>query len=215
MLYDTVIFDLDGTLLDTLPDLHAATNYALSESSFPERTLEEVRRFVGNGILNLIKQAVPQGTGEEETMGVFECFKAYYKDHANDMTKAYDGIYDLIEKLKADGIKLGVVSNKAQFAVTEIMQHYFGDSFGVAYGERDGVARKPCPDGVFDAVRVLGGKSVLYIGDSDVDYKTAINANLDYIMVTWGFRDESELVEAGAKIFAHNTDELYRMIKGE
>lgn len=214
-MFDTVIFDLDGTLLDTLPDLHNATNYALSESNFPERTLDEVRRFVGNGILNLIKQAVPESASEEETMRVFECFKTYYKDHANDMTKAYNGIYDLIERLKADNIKLGVVSNKAQFAVSEIMKHYFGDSFGVAYGEREGVARKPCPDGVFDAIKALGGKSVLYVGDSDVDYKTAVNARLDYAMVTWGFRDESELVEAGAKVFAHNTDELYRIIKGE
>ncbi len=214
-MFDTVIFDLDGTLLDTLPDLHNATNYALRSSNFPERTLDEVRRFVGNGILNLIKQAVPEGASEEETMRVFECFKAYYKDHANDMTKAYNGIYDLIEKLKSDNIKLGVVSNKAQFAVSEIMKHYFGDSFGVAYGEREGVARKPCPDGVFDAIKTLGGESVLYVGDSDVDYKTAVNARLDYAMVTWGFRDESELVEAGAKVFAHNTDELYRIIKGE
>ena len=214
-MFDTVIFDLDGTLLNTLPDLHAATNYALSNSGFPSRTLDEVRRFVGNGILNLIKQAVPEGTDEAETMIVFECFKAYYGEHSNDMTKAYDGIYELVEKLKADKIKLGVVSNKAQFAVSEIMTHYFGDSFGVSYGEREGVARKPCPDGVFDAIKTLGGKSVLYVGDSDVDYKTAQNAGLEYVMVTWGFRDESELRAVGAKVFAHSTEDLYRIIKGE
>ena len=131
------------------------------------------------------------------------------------MTKAYDGIYELVEKLKADKIKLGVVSNKAQFAVSEIMTHYFGDSFGVSYGEREGVARKPCPDGVFDAIKALGGKSVLYVGDSDVDYKTAQNAGLEYVMVTWGFRDESELRAVGAKVFAHSTEDLYRIIKGE
>lgn len=214
-MFDTVIFDLDGTLLDTLPDLHAATNYALSKSGFPSRTLDEVRRFVGNGILNLIKQAVPEGTDEADTMVVFECFKTYYGEHSNDMTKAYEGIYELVERLKADKIKLGVVSNKAQFAVSAIMKHYFGDSFGISYGEREGVARKPCPDGVFDAIKALGGKSVLYVGDSDVDYKTAQNAGLDYVMVTWGFRDEKELRAIGAKVFAYNTEDLYRIIKGE
>ncbi len=215
MLYDTVIFDLDGTLLDTLPDLHGAVNHALEENGFPERTIDEVRAFVGNGIFNLIKRAVPAGASEEATLSTFESFKAYYKDHANDKTAPYDGIDRLISRLREKGIKLGVVSNKAQFAVSDIMEHYFGGLFDVAFGECEGKPRKPAPDRVFEAMGILGGERALYVGDSEVDVETAKNAGLDAVLVTWGFRSRSELEAAGAKVFAHTSDELYRIIIGE
>ncbi len=215
MLYDTVIFDLDGTLLDTLPDLQSAVNYALEHHKFPTRTLDEVRAFVGNGILNLIKRAVPAGTNEEDMISVFECFKAYYKDHSNDKTAAYDGINELVVSLKEKGIKLGVVSNKAQFAVSDIMEYYFSGIFDIAYGECEGVPRKPAPDRVFEAIDMLGGKNVLYVGDSEVDVETARNAKIDSVFVTWGFRTVEELKAAGANTFAHTADELYRIIVGE
>lgn len=215
MIYDTVIFDLDGTLLDTLPDLHGAANYALEQNGFPKRTIDEVRAFVGNGILNLIKRAVPKGTSEADTLSVFECFKAYYKDHSNDKTAPYDGINDLVIRLRDEGIKLGVVSNKAQFAVSDIMEHYFGGIFDVAFGELEGTPRKPDPRRVFEAIEILDGKKVIYVGDSEVDVETARNADLDAVLVTWGFRSREELEAAGAKVFAHTAEELYRIIIGE
>ncbi len=215
MLYDTVIFDLDGTLLNTLPDLHSAVNYALIQSGYPERSLEEVRAFVGNGILNLIKRAVPFETAEEDMLSVFDCFKSYYKDHSNDQTAAYEGINELIARLKESDIKLGVVSNKAQFAVGDIMDHYFNGLFDVTYGECEGIPRKPAPDRVFEAIEALGGKKVLYVGDSEVDVETAKNAGLDSAMVTWGFRSVAELQAAGATVFADTAEQLYRIITGE
>ncbi|MBQ7836715.1 MAG: HAD-IA family hydrolase [Clostridia bacterium] len=213
MIYDTVIFDLDGTLLDTLGDLHLAVSYALKLNGLPERTLEEVRAFVGNGILNLIKRAVPAGSSSEVVERVFADFKQYYKEHSMDNTAPYPGINKLVSDLKAEGIKLGVVSNKAHFAVTEIIEHYFSGMFDISLGERDGVRKKPAPDAVLEAVRVLGGKHILYIGDSEVDVETARNAGVDSVMVTWGFRTSEELEAAGATDFADDTDCLYRIVK--
>lgn len=212
MFYDTVIFDLDGTLLNTLPDLHGAVNYALSAHSLPTRSLDEVRCFVGNGIFNLIKRALPEGCDDETTDKVFACFKSYYGEHSNDMTKPYNGIEHLLCRLKGDGVKLGVVSNKAQFAVTEIIKYYFGDTFHIALGEREGVPRKPHPQGVYDAMSELDGKKVLYVGDSEVDVETAVNAEVDSVMVTWGFRSADELRAAGANDFADTAEDLYNVI---
>ena len=213
MLYDTVIFDLDGTLLNTLPDLYGAVNYALSVHSLSERSLDEVRRFVGNGIFKLIERAVPSDCDNETINKVFSAFKTYYGAHSADMTAPYEGIPELVTRLKKEGVKLGVVSNKAQFAVTEIMKNYFGDTFHVSLGEREGVPRKPDPRGVFDAIKELDGKKVLYVGDSEVDYETAVNAEVDYVMVTWGFRFADELRAAGASVFAHTAEELYNIVK--
>lgn len=213
MYYDTVIFDLDGTLLDTLPDLHASTNYALRANGLAERELDEVRRFVGNGILNLIKRAVPEGSSDSTVESVFACFKEHYGIHSKDMTVPYDGINDLLVRLKKQGVKLGVVSNKAQFAVTEIIAHYFSGVFDVAFGEREGVKRKPAPDGVLEAAELLGGSKVLYVGDSDVDVATAANAHFDLAAVTWGFRSKKTLRDAGACCFADTADALYEIVK--
>ncbi len=213
MLYDTVIFDLDGTLLDTLPDLHGSVCYALEEYGLPVRTIDEVRAFVGNGILNLIKKAVPCGTDNNTVMQVFEAFKAHYKEHSKDKTAPYEGIISLVDRLAADGVKMGVVSNKAQFAVSEIMKHYFGERFGVCFGEREGVARKPDPAAVLEAAELLDGTNVLYVGDSEVDVETARRAKLPCVAVTWGFRSRWALAKAGAEIFADTAEELYNIIR--
>lgn len=212
MKYDAVIFDLDGTLLDTLGDLHLSVKYALENNGFPARTVDEVRAFVGNGIFKLIKRAVPEGTDASDTERVFADFKEHYAVHSRDNTAPYPGITELIERLKSDGVRLGVVSNKAHFAVKEIMDFYFGGIFDVVFGEREGIPRKPAPDAVLEAAEMLGGKKILYVGDSEVDVETAINAGLDHVMVTWGFRSEDALRSAGESRFVSSADELYGVI---
>lgn len=198
MKYDSVIFDLDGTLLDTLEDLADSMNYALSAHNMKERTLDEIRAFVGNGMLNLARKAVPEGTDEEVINAVLATFKAHYADHSQDKTKPYDGIIPLLSSLKERGIPTAVVSNKADYAVQLLMPKYFGDLIDVAIGELEGVARKPEPDTVHLAMKRMGVKNPVYVGDSEVDVLTAKNAGIDGIFVTWGFRSKKELILAGA-----------------
>ena len=198
MKYDSVIFDLDGTLLDTLEDLADSMNYALSAHNMKERTLDEIRAFVGNGMLNLARKAVPEGTDEEVINAVLATFKAHYADHSQDKTKPYDGIIPLLSSLKERGIPTAVVSNKGDYAVQLLMPKYFGDLIDVAIGELEGVARKPEPDTVHLAMKRMGVKNPVYVGDSEVDVLTAKNAGIDGIFVTWGFRSKKELIEAGA-----------------
>lgn len=214
MFYDTVIFDLDGTILDTLPDLHSAVNHALTSHSLPTRTMDEVRRFVGNGILNLIYRAVPDGCDEVTTLSVFEEFKTFYRHNSANLTRAYDGINELLAKLKSEGLKMAVVSNKAHFATVDICENYFPGIFDVVLGEREseGIAKKPAPDGVFEAMKLLSADKAVYVGDSEVDVETAKNASLPCIAVTWGFREKNILEAAGADIFADDTDRLYKYI---
>ena len=198
MKYDSVIFDLDGTLLDTLEDLADSMNYALSAHNMKERTLDEIRAFVGNGMLNLARKAVPEGTDEKTVNAVLATFKAHYADHSQDKTKPYDGIIPLLSSLKERGIPTAVVSNKGDYAVQLLMPKYFGDLIDVAIGELEGVARKPEPDTVHLAMKRMGVKNPVYVGDSEVDVLTAKNAGIDGIFVTWGFRSKKELTEAGA-----------------
>ena len=193
--YKTVIFDLDGTLLDTLEDLCDSTNFALARFGYPERTLSEVRSFVGNGIGKLIERALPCGVATSEYDAVLAEFKAHYATNCNNKTKAYDGIYNLLDSLKSSGIKLAVVSNKVDSAVKELCSRYFREYFEVAVGEKTGIRRKPAPDSVFAAMETFGAKkgSTVYIGDSEVDVETAKNAEIDLIAVSWGFRDREVL----------------------
>ncbi len=195
MKLNSVVFDLDGTLLDTLGDLRDSVNFALKKNNLPTRTTEEIRSFVGNGIRLLIERAVPENTPAEITEVCFSDFKEYYKDHSAILTKAYDGIIDLMKILKSKGVKIAVVSNKADFAVKTLMEYYFSGLYDCAYGERSGVERKPAPDGVLGAVFEMGGnlENTVYIGDSEVDVETSKNANLPCIAVTWGFRDKEVL----------------------
>ena len=200
MKYKLVIFDLDGTILDTIEDLCDSVNYALNKHSLPERTLGEVRTFVGNGIRRLIELSVPDGTDVIITDAVFESFRTHYKEHSCDKTRPYDGITDLLENIRLHNIKTAVVSNKADFAVKGLIRKYFDGLFSYAAGEKDGVPRKPYPDMVNNALSFfdISREDVLYVGDSEVDIETAKNSGIDSIIVTWGFRDKDTLIKAGA-----------------
>ncbi len=214
MSYKLAIFDLDGTILDTLEDLKESTNAALAASGYPARTLDEVRCFVGNGIGKLIDRAVPQGTSKEATKKTLESFKAYYGIHCADHTKPYDGILELLENLRKSGIQTAVVSNKADFAVQELCSQYFPDAFDFVVGEREGIRRKPCPDSVFEVLRTLKKMTdeAVYIGDSDVDVETAKQAGMDGIFVSWGFRGREFLIEHGASCIVDTPKELEKLL---
>ena len=205
----TIIFDLDGTLLDTLEDLKNATNYALRVCNMPERTLKEVRQFVGNGVRNLMIRAVPDGESNPEFERAFAIFKEYYGLHCNDTTKAYDGIPQLLEELKNRGYALAIVSNKIDSAVQDLNRRYF-PQVDVAIGDRENLKRKPEPDSVNLALDVLNKtkQEAIYVGDSDVDLQTAQNAGLPCISVLWGFRDKEFLIEHGATVFVKKPMEI-------
>lgn len=213
-MYKLAVFDMDGTILDTLEDLKDSTNFALEKCGYPTRSYDEVRRFVGNGIRKLIERAVPEGLTTEQIDRVHEVFTEHYKVHCADKTKAYDGIKPLLEKLRASGVKTAVVSNKADYGVQELCKEYFDGLFDYAVGEREGIRRKPAPDAVNEALRVLGidKSEAVYIGDSDVDFETAKNAELPCISVLWGFRDEEFLREKGATLFVRDPAEIYYII---
>lgn len=204
------IFDLDGTILNTLEDLADSTNYALRTNNMPERSIDEVRAFVGNGIGRLIERAVPKGSDDAEKQAVLESFTSYYKEHSADKTKPYNGITDVLNTLKKQGCQLAVVSNKADFAVQSLCESYFPGIFTFVVGEREGIRRKPAPDSVYEVLEQLktAKKDAVYIGDSDVDVKTAENAGIDLIAVTWGFRTREVLAETGAGVFAKTPEEL-------
>ena len=211
---NTVIYDLDGTLLDTLEDLWTAVNHALSVCNMPERSLDEVRRFVGNGIKMLMIRAVPGGEENPDFDKAFEAFKQYYGVHCNDTTKPYDGIPELLQELKKEGYAVAIVSNKIDSAVKDLNERYF-PQVKVAIGDRENLRRKPEPDGVFLALKELGrtqGEAV-YVGDSDVDLQTARNAGLPCISVLWGFRDRAFLKEHGASIFVDKPTEILDILK--
>lgn len=214
MKYKMLIFDMDGTILDTLEDLKNATNYVLREYGMPERTLEEVRRFVGNGIRNLLRQAVVDETSEEKLDTIFETFREYYKDHCADSTCPYEGITDIIITARNQGYLTAVVSNKADFAVQELCEKYFPGLFDCAVGEKDGVRRKPYPDSVLSVLEQfdLDVEDAVYIGDSDVDFQTSQNANMDVIMVGWGFREEDFLKSLGAPFVIKSPNEILNHI---
>lgn len=215
--YDTVIFDMDGTLLDTLEDLADAVNYAMREMEMPERTLEEVRRFVGNGVRRLMELVVPDGAENPVFEEALEIFRAYYTAHCNDKTKAYDGVVQLLRELQAEGYALAIVSNKLDSAVKELAELYFEGIVKVAIGETGGVAKKPAPDMIHRALSELEMplETAVYVGDSEVDVLTAKNSKLPCISVLWGFRDEEFLRAHGAEQFAKTTEEVKALLKGE
>lgn len=215
MKYNSVVFDLDGTLLDTLGDLRDSVNFALQKNSLPKRTTEEIRYFVGNGIRLLIELSVPENTPIEITDKCFQDFKEYYKEHSAILTKPYDDIIDLMKTLKSKGVKIGVVSNKADFAVKTLMEDYFSGLYDCAYGERAGVPRKPEPDGVLDAIKEMGSEieNTVYIGDSEVDVVTSKNAKLPCIAVTWGFRDKKVLESLNPEYIVDSPKEILNIIE--
>lgn len=215
--YDTVIYDLDGTLLNTLDDLAAAANYALAQRGYPPRTTQEVCRFVGNGIGLLIRRAVPPEATDEDCAAALQVFKDYYAQHNNVATAPYEGILPMLDELRKQGVKQAVVSNKNDPNVKSLCSAYFSGWIDLAVGEQPGVARKPCPDSLFKVMQELGAvaESTLYVGDSDVDVITARNAGVDCAAVCWGFRSEEELRAAGATQLFHTPQELCSFIQGK
>lgn len=211
-----VIFDLDGTLLNTLDDLAASVNAALSQNQLPVRTLDEVRRFVGNGVRKLIERAVPElGDKHPQFQQVYDAFVAHYAEHSRDATRPYDGVMDALDTLLEKDVKLAIVSNKIDFAVKELSVLYFGDRMLAAIGDDPSRARKPAPDSVFAAMKIMGvtADEAVYVGDSDVDVFTAHNAGLPCLAVNWGFRSEESLQEAGAEYIAHTAREMVEIIE--
>jgi phosphoglycolate phosphatase len=205
MRYDTFIFDLDGTLLDTLGDLAASVNYALRSHGMPEHSLDDVRRFVGNGVRRLMERAIPEGAENPLFDEAFATFRQYYMAHSLDTTRPYDGIPETLAALRARGCHIAVVSNKMMAATVELCRHFFPDAVEVAIGEdeAEGIRKKPAPDTVFAALNALDlpVESAVYVGDSDVDIQTAANAGIPCISVLWGFRDKDFLIQHGATSF--------------
>ena len=210
--YSTYIFDLDGTLLDTLNDLYQSVNYAMNECGFPLHTLEDVRCFVGNGVRMLMIRAIPDGDKNPRFEEAFDIFQKHYLQHSLDTTRPYPGIEEMLSQLKKRGKRLAVVSNKLDVATKELISHFFGNLIDVAIGENEsaGVRKKPAPDTVDEALRQLGvGKEgAVYVGDSDVDLQTAVNSKLPCISVLWGFRDRDFLNVHGASVYAETPEEI-------
>lgn len=201
-----ILFDLDGTLLDTLEDLADAVNYALDVHGYPSRTIQEVRQFVGNGAARLIALSVPEGAAYEP---VLETYRSYYQAHSQDKTAPYPGILQALEAIRAK-YPVAIVSNKPDPAVKTLCAEFFGDIY--ALGETSDCPRKPAPDMLFKAMKALGVDHFMYVGDSDVDVITAHGAGAKCVSVLWGFRDESEIRAAGGEFFCHTTQELPSMI---
>jgi len=212
MTYKTYIFDLDGTLLDTLGDLAASVNYALRTHGLPEHAIDDVRRFVGNGVRRLMERAVPDGADNPLFEEAFATFRQYYMEHSLDTTRPYEGIPEALAALKARGCHLAVVSNKMMAATQALCSHFFPDTIEVAIGEHEaeGIRKKPAPDTVIAALKALGvGKEdAVYVGDSDVDIQTACNSGIPCISVLWGFRDRDFLKQHGAETFISTPSEL-------
>ena len=212
--YKAVIFDMDGTILDTLDDLASSVNYALDANGLPKRTRDEVRRFVGNGAVKLIRRAVPEGTTDALFDKVFASYTAHYAVHCADATKPYDGILELLRSLRKAGIKTAVVSNKPDEAVGILAKRYFPDLFDAAVGTREGIKTKPAPDSVFEIIKTIGAgkKDCVYVGDSEVDIETAKNAGIPCISVSWGFKGSEFLAEHGAKKIVASAAELSKAV---
>jgi len=211
MKYDTYIFDLDGTLLDTLQDLATSVNYTLRQHDMPEHSIDDIRRFVGNGVRKLMERAVPDGAQNPLFESAFATFRQYYMQHSLDTTRPYDGIPEMLDELKRRGCLIAVVSNKMMAATQELIAHFF-PQIEVAIGEHEaeGIRKKPAPDTVREALRQLGvtTKNAVYVGDSDVDIETAYNSGLPCISVLWGFRDRDFLLSHGATTLISCPEEL-------
>ena len=214
-MFKVAIFDLDGTLLNTLDDLANACNYALNKFSFPTHNVEEYKKFIGNGIYKLVERAVPNNKKDKETVEkVLKTFSDYYNEHMIDMTKPYDGIVDILDELRAKGIKLAVVSNKKHEFTIEIVEKYFEDRFDIVFGHRENYKEKPDPTSVLEVIEKLNilKSECIYIGDSNVDILTAKNAGVKSVGVSWGFRGREELANEGANYLADNNIELLNII---
>lgn len=208
--YELMIFDLDGTILDTIEDLADSVNYALKKYGYETHTVRQIQSMVGNGMFVLMREALPEGTDEEVVQKALTDMKAYYKDHCAVKTKPYEGIVALLQELKKAGYKLAVVSNKADYAVQILCNQYFAGIFDLTVGEKENIRKKPAPDAVYatlDKLQISKEKAV-YIGDSEVDIETAKNAGMQAVLVSWGFRDKEELLKNGAQTIVDTVEEL-------
>ena len=209
-----IVFDLDGTLLDTLTDLAASTNYALRSCGMPEHSIDDVRRFVGNGVRMLMTRAVPDGESNPRFDEAFSVFRQHYMQHCLDTTCPYPGIMEALARLKEKGMMLAIVSNKMQAATEELRQHFFSQYIDVAIGESAAIRKKPAPDTVNEALRLLGisHDEAIYVGDSDVDIYTARAAMMPCASVLWGFRDRQFLLNHGATRLLSSPEELLSLV---
>ena len=212
--YSTILFDMDGTVLDTLQDLWASTNAVLRELGHPERSLDDIRSYVGNGARNQIRRALPEGSGDDAIDDALSRYRAYYAEHCRDHTKPYPGVVEALRRLKDAGKKLAVVSNKPDAAVRLLSDEHFGALMDVAIGETPTLRRKPAPDTVDAALAALGAEKTgaVYVGDSEVDVATAQNAGLPLIAVSWGFRSRAALQAAGAVTIVDTPEELLALL---
>ncbi len=208
--FQAYIFDLDGTLLDTLADLAASCNHALEACAMPPRSIDEVRQFVGSGVRVLMQRAVPQGEENPLFEQALDCFRKHYLIHGQDNTAPYPGIVDMLVSLRRHGVRIAVVSNKFDAATKQLCNHYFPGLVDVAIGECEGIRRKPAPDTVNEAMKQLGvtRHAVVYVGDSDTDILTARNAGIPCLSVTWGFRDRQFLLDHGATALIASPEEI-------
>jgi len=215
MMYSTYIFDLDGTLLNTLDDLAASVNYALRQYGMPEHPVDAVRRFVGNGVRLLMQRAVPKGADNPMFEEIFATFRQHYMAHSLDTTKPYENIPQVLATLRSNGCRIAVVSNKMMAATQELCRYFFPDTVEVAIGEDEasGIRKKPAPDTVDAALQALGVEKdgAVYVGDSDVDILTACHAGIPCISVLWGFRDKAFLQSHGATTYITHPDELLKL----
>lgn len=212
--YSTILFDMDGTVLDTLQDLWASTNAVLRELGHPERSLDDIRSYVGNGARNQIRCALPEGSGDDAIDDALSRYRAHYAEHCRDHTKPYPGVVEALRRLKDAGKKLAVVSNKPDAAVRLLSAEHFGALMDVAIGETPSLRRKPAPDTVDAALAALGAEKTgaVYVGDSEVDVATAQNAGLPLIAVSWGFRSRAALQAAGATTIVDTPEELLALL---
>lgn len=214
MRYQAVLFDMDGTVLDTLDDLYDSINHSLAEFSLPRVSREHVRQCLGNGAAYLVKHSVPEGSSPELEAKVLAFYKPWYDAHCLIKTAPYDGILPLMQELKEQGLRLAIISNKPDRAVQELSAAFFPGLLELSVGESPSVRRKPAPDTVLKAATQIGlpVDQCVYVGDSEVDLQTARNAGMDCISVTWGFRDEPQLLDAGAATLVHTTKELEALL---
>ena len=214
MRYKTVIFDFDGTLLYTVQDLADAVNHAIAKHGHPTHNVRAIERMVGNGVNMLVARALPQGFDTPDYEEIMTDFRTFYAEHCQDNTRPYDGVTEMLARLKEEGRKLAIVTNKYQTAAEQLRRRFFSGSVELIVGDFEGRRRKPAPDGVFAALKSLGADSAgaVYVGDTEVDMQTAENAGLDCICVSWGYRTKQELVELKAPAIAENTDELLAML---
>lgn len=209
-----IVFDLDGTLLNTLEDLCDSVNFALEKHGYPKRSLEETRRFVGNGVHKLMERAVPEGTSSEDLEAAFADFCAYYKVHMEDKTAEYPGTSDMLSALYDAGYNMAIVTNKADFAAQVLCKKLFGNYVKTVVGSVDGRPNKPAPDGVYYALEQMGvtKEEAVFIGDSEVDIQTASNAQMDVIGVLWGFRTKEDLAKTGVQTTVSEREELKNLL---